>query len=54
MDEFSMLLLNGDLEGAREFHRKKVEESFNNGVFVGKGAVRDAIAKTLGFKTGKE
>ena len=41
-------------EGIKEYHRKKVNDAFNNGVFVGRESVRDAVAKVLGFTTGKE
>jgi hypothetical protein len=54
MDELSMLLMNGDIQGIKEYHNRKVNEAFNNGVFTGTETVRDSIAKVLGFRTGKE
>ena len=54
MDELSLMIMNGNYEGIKEYHRKKVNDAFNNGVFVGKESVRDAVANVLGFTTGKE
>ena len=54
MDELSMLIMNGNAEGIKEYHKRKVGEAFSSGVFVGTESTRDAIAKVLGFKTGKE
>ena len=54
MDELSLMIMFGNYEGIKEYHRKKVNDAFNNGVFVGKEFVRDAVANVLGFTTGKE
>jgi hypothetical protein len=54
MDELSMLLMNGDIQAIKEYHHRKVDEAFKHGVVVGTESTRDAIAKVMGFRTGKE
>ena len=46
--------MNGNVEGIKEYHKRKVDYAFSSGGFVGTESVRDSVAKVLGFKTGKE